>query len=166
MRQAGPLGVQPVPELPAVGQVESVEERAGVGPNRGLQPILVQQALELADVGRHALRIEPEVVPGDQEHLLAEGAAQQVERIGEQAAAAVGVGLGPEERKDLVTAERPPPCQEGQEGELPAARGAPGHRDAGALDRGATQELERQHVEARERNAREPRERRDAAARD
>jgi hypothetical protein len=162
--EPGPFGIHPLLEAGGIGEVKAVEQRPGVGPDRRLEPAVVEQALELGDIGVHALGIEPELVARCLENVLAERAPELVERVREQAARPVGVGLRPEQRQDLVPAERAPPGQERQQSKLPPAPGAPRHRSARAFDGAATEKLERQHVVTHERSAREARERRDAAA--
>jgi hypothetical protein len=145
--------------------VKAVEERTVVEPGRGVQVTLVLQPLELGDVARNQIEVEPEVVARGDDGLLAQGAAEEVERVGEEAAAAVGVGLGPEKGEELVAAQGPPAGEEREQGELTAARGPAGYGRARPLHRGATQELERQHVAIRERNTSAPREGREGEAR-
>jgi hypothetical protein len=58
--------------------------------------------LELGDVTRDDVGIQSEVLRADDDILGAEIAAYGIERFGERRARAFVVGVGPEERDDLV----------------------------------------------------------------
>src|SRR5262245_58009969 len=104
--------------------MEAVEEGTGVDRLRLLQLALVEQALEGLHVARHPRGIEPEIVAGGDDRVLAERGPDHVQRVGQEGTGALDVRLGPEERDQLVARDQSASShgEDGEEGESPSTR--------------------------------------------
>ena len=101
----------------------------------------------LHHVAPDLFRIERDVVPGGDQHVGAEVVAEDVDGIGQEMPGAVGVGVRPEERHQLVAAHRPR-LRDGEDGQQrqpsPLAR-ADGDRPVRAGEGEPSEHAKRKH---------------------
>ena len=104
--------------------------------DRGLGVVPGERRLELPEIAGQPVGIQPEVVAGAEHRVLAQGRAEDVERLAKQVPGIVGAALGPEIGDQLVPAERAG-MLDGQEGEqrdaLPQG-GSTGYRAVRAVE--------------------------------
>ena len=105
-RKVRALTLGPPLELLRPRQMEAVEKRPVVQPEGPLEVVPAERRLELPEVAGQALGIQAEIVAGAEYGMLAQGRAEDVERLAEQVAGVGGAALGPEEGEQLVATER------------------------------------------------------------
>lgn len=95
LRQALALRVGPPFELHTVGQEETVQESTGVE-SRGARVIAFPQGvLERSHITPHGFRIHAHRVAAQNDGVLAQSPAQNVERVGEEMARPIGLRVRP-----------------------------------------------------------------------
>ncbi|MCU0650006.1 MAG: hypothetical protein MUF00_18585 [Gemmatimonadaceae bacterium] len=144
-REARALGVEPSLELDCLGEMHTVEQRPTVDRGGLLDVAVGQQALELFDVSRDPLAVESQFVARTQDHVIAQGRAQDVQRVGEQRSGTICGGLRPECGRDLLTRDGPA-ARGGEHGEQrqPVSAGAATDDwSVRSVDRGRPQQSDR-----------------------
>src|SRR2546426_5338952 len=102
--EACALGIRPALELRRTRQEETIEKRTLVQRDRPLQLALREGRFELLDVGRHDLRVQPELVGSEEQLLRVEVAAQRVQRLRQEMSRLLLTAFGPEAGEQLVAA--------------------------------------------------------------
>src|SRR6185437_13698665 len=122
---AGACLFYPLVEAGRARHVDAVEEGRCVECNRRFVVSAADRSVELADVGLDRARIDRELLAAEHDRVAARVALERVERLVERMASAVGVGLRPEEREQLVArdAARSAGGNDGEHRESPPRRG-------------------------------------------
>src|SRR2546422_4449618 len=139
--EACALGIRPALELRRTRQEETIEKRTVVQRDRPLQLALREGRFELLDVGRHDLRVQPELVGSEEQLLRVEVAAQRVQRLRQEMSRLLLTAFGPEAGEQLVAAHTAlTGCrEEGQQAEGSSLRRRSRPRRGVPLDREAPQ---------------------------
>jgi hypothetical protein len=116
--------------------MEAAEERAVVDAHCGFKVAPAKCRLEFPEIAAEPVRTQSEVVAAAEHRFLAQGRAEDVERLAKQVAGIAGGALGPEIGDELVAAERSGMLngQKSQERDALAQRGATDYRAVRALE--------------------------------
>jgi len=142
--QPASLPVDPLVELGGVGQEDSVEERSGVeiGRPRPFPPL--ERFGEPGDIAWEDARIQSQLVPDSKQDLSAERLVDPVDRVGQEVARPIRIGLGPQDGRDTFPTHPALSLsgQERQQGQPAPLDASPGHRALRPLDRRTAEQLE------------------------
>jgi hypothetical protein len=124
------LAVHPALELVSAGDVEPVEERTLVDLRRPLQVVRADRRLEVRDIDRHAIRVEPQLAHALDDVIVARLSSNRVERLRERVTRALVAQVGPQRRDDLVSrnSRRTGPREKSENGQPTRLRERAGHR--------------------------------------
>jgi hypothetical protein len=101
------LVVGPPVEVARPGHAEAVEERPGVVRGRRLEPPGPHVGVEGEHVAGGDVGVQPQLVHAEHEVVARQVAPQRVERLVEGAARRLGLGVGPEQREQLLARDPP-----------------------------------------------------------
>ena len=136
-------GIGPALELARLRHVEPVEKGSGVASYGPWQITRVQGSLEFHEIAIDAIEVEAEIVRDGDDDVVAERGSENVGRVGEEVTGALGVGLRPQHRNQLVATYRASPrgseCDEN--GQPPALRGAGRYLALRIAERRASEQL-------------------------
>jgi hypothetical protein len=148
MTHAFPVTLHPSVEFRRAAQMESIEQRTPVEPDRLIEVAPLQRGLEFGHVRSDLPRIQQEVVAFRLQGILSQCRTNRVDRRVQEPPASVGGGFRPQESDELVPTESPAGSQseEGQQGNAmtlcdATAQGNTVFSDDG----GATEPLEADH---------------------
>ena len=107
--QTRTFAIKPSFELGCARDVETVQQVAAVQCKRGRKVIRVARFLEGHDITPDGIRGDPDLlVSPSHDDVVAERAAEEVQRAAQRTARMLGVELGPEHREQRISAMKTP----------------------------------------------------------
>jgi hypothetical protein len=103
LQQHRPFRLGPAVELVVAGEMKAVEEWSRVDAYRVFRPARANSGGVLGDVARDELRVEPQIFHPDDRFVGSELLTECVDALGDRSAGALLVGVGPDQRGELLT---------------------------------------------------------------